>query len=46
MVAGGLSTRASEGEAELLFAALADLIEGFDPQVLEQVPARKCTLWS
>jgi DNA-binding CsgD family transcriptional regulator len=34
-----LSTRASEGEAGLLFAGLADLVDNMDAKVLERVPA-------
>jgi DNA-binding CsgD family transcriptional regulator len=34
-----LSTRASPGEAGLLFAGLADLVDGMDDAVLDQVPA-------
>jgi DNA-binding CsgD family transcriptional regulator len=34
-----LSTRSSQSEAGLPFAALADLIDGIDPSILERVPA-------
>ena len=33
-----LSTRASEGEAGMLFAALADLVDGIDAEVLPRIP--------